>query len=97
MEGKEQTETKWVKRFLMLFFTGFLIILLGMVLLMVSALLSETGTTSVGGVIFIWFFPIVFGAGPEAHWLVLFAIVLAVLGIIMLVVMQKMAEKSVFN
>ncbi|MEM1566485.1 MAG: DUF131 domain-containing protein [Candidatus Bathyarchaeia archaeon] len=82
MTDKEQAETKWFKRFITLFFVGFLIILLGIVFLTVAMLLSGTGNASVGGVVFIWFFPIVFGAGPEAHWLILFAIILAVLGII---------------
>lgn len=93
---EEQTETKWFKRFLALFFAGFLIILLGMVLLVASAFWAGTGTANIGGVIFIWFFPIVFGTGPEAHWLILLAIVLAVLGITLFLVMRKTIEKDGF-
>ena len=87
-------ETFWFKRFFTTFFIGFLIILLGVAFLVAAALLSGGGNTSFGGVIFIWFFPIVFGAGPEAHWLILFAIILAVLGIIMLFVMRKEMRKA---
>lgn len=96
MIGKngEQTESQWLKRFITLFFVGFSIILLGVIFLVASALLSGGENTSVGGVIFIWFFPIVFGAGPEAHWLILFAIILAVLSILILFMLRKKTEKT---
>jgi uncharacterized membrane protein len=93
-EKEKIPETFWFKRFLTLFFIGFLIILLGVAFLVAFALLSGGGNTSFGGVIFIWFFPIVFGAGPEAHWLILFAIILAVLGIIILFIMRKEVRKA---
>ncbi|MEM2281551.1 MAG: DUF131 domain-containing protein [Candidatus Bathyarchaeia archaeon] len=86
-EPVEEQEAKWFKRFLTLFFIGLFITLLGVVFLVAAALFPGTGTSSIGGIVFIWFFPIVFGAGPEAHWLILFAIVLAVLGLIMLFAM----------
>jgi len=93
-EEEVQAETFWFKRFFTMFFIGFLIILLGVAFLVAAALLSGGGNTSFGGVIFIWFFPIVFGAGPEAHWLILFAIILAVFGVILLFVMRKMTVKT---
>ena len=96
-EKEEIAETLWFKRFLTLFFIGFLIILLGVAFLVAAALLSGGGNTSFGGVIFIWFFPIVFGTGPEAQWLILFAIILAVLGIIMLFIMRKSAESRALS
>ncbi|MEM2419737.1 MAG: DUF131 domain-containing protein [Candidatus Bathyarchaeia archaeon] len=85
---EKQTE-KWFKLFLTLFFVGFLAILLGIILLIVAALLSGAGNASFGGVLFIWFFPIVFGAGPEAHWLIFFAVILAVLGVILFLVSRR--------
>jgi uncharacterized membrane protein len=91
---KEQVEAKWFKRFIKLFFAGFLLILLGVIILMAATLLSGSGNASFGGVIFIWFFPIVFGAGPEAHWLILFAVILAVLGVIVFLVTRKTVGKS---
>ncbi|MEM2263391.1 MAG: DUF131 domain-containing protein, partial [Candidatus Bathyarchaeia archaeon] len=72
------------------------IILVGMMLLVAATLLLGNGKASVGGVILIWFFPIVFGVGPEAHWLVLFAVVLAVLGLVMLFIMWKAAKRREF-
>lgn len=89
-------ETEWFKRFLILFFVGFFVILLGIVLLTVAALLSGTGNASVGGFIWVFpFLPIVFGAGPETHWLILLAAVLAILGVFMFFVMWKTLERRV--
>lgn len=96
--AEEQAEAKWFNRFIMLLFVGFIMIVLGLVLLTAAALLSEAGNASVGGFVWIFpFFPIVFGAGPEARWLALFAIILAVLGVIMFFVLWKTAEKRVFS
>ncbi|MEM0058263.1 MAG: hypothetical protein QXT10_02885 [Candidatus Bathyarchaeia archaeon] len=94
MNGEADTRT--FERFLTLFLLGFTIILVGMMLLVAATLLLGNGKASVGGVIFIWFFPIVFGVGPEAHWLVLFAVVLAVLGLVMLFIMWKAAKRREF-
>lgn len=94
MNGEADTRT--LKRFLTLFLLGFIMILVGMMLLVAATLFLGDGKASVGGVIFIWFFPIVFGAGPEAHWLILFAVVLAVLGLVMLLVMWKAAKRREF-
>ncbi|MEM0095537.1 MAG: hypothetical protein QW660_02730 [Candidatus Bathyarchaeia archaeon] len=95
---EEQAEAKWFKRFITLFFAGFIVIVLGIVFLTVAAFLSGAGDLSVGGFVWIFpFFPIVFGAGPEAHWLVLFAVILAVLGVIVFFVFWKTAWKGVFS
>lgn len=97
MAGEEQAETKWFKRFLTLFFAGFLMILLGIAFLIAVALLSGTGTANTGWgiIIWLWFFPIVIGAGPEAHWLILIAAILAALGIIVLFMTRKTVGKDV--
>ncbi|MCS7124255.1 MAG: DUF131 domain-containing protein [Candidatus Bathyarchaeota archaeon] len=94
MIGEEQAETKRFKRFLTMFFAGFFILFLGVVFLAAAALLSGTGVVNVGGVIFIWFFPIVFGAGPEAHWLMLIAVILAVLSLVVLLTTRKTVGKG---
>jgi len=83
------------QRPLMLLFLGFFIALLGIVILTITALLTSGSSTSFGIVIFIGPIPIVVGAGPEAQWLILFAIILAVLSIIMFIAMRKQADKKV--
>jgi len=79
------------KSFSILFLLGFLTILIGMILIVAATILlgGQSGSWGVGGVIFIGPFPIVFGAGPEVHWLVFIAIILAILSIVMLILMQR--------
>ena len=76
-----------------LFITGFFLVLVGIAVIVVASLLSG-GSVSGGVVIFIGPFPIVFGAGPGATWLVLIGIVLAALSVILFVAMRrKITEK----
>lgn len=76
------------QKFLMLFVVGFLIIFVGIIILMVAAVLSN-GSTNFGVFIFIGPSPIVVDAVPEAPWMVLFAVILAILGIIMVVMLRR--------
>ena len=94
-ENRQKTEDHGVKGFLALFFIGFFIILAGIICLVIAALSSE-GSISFGGFVFIGPFPIVFGGGPGALWLVLFAIILGVLSIIMFLIMRK-SRKGAFR
>jgi uncharacterized membrane protein len=81
------------QKFLMLFIIGFFIIFVGIIILIVAALVYGEGSANFGGVIFIWFIPIVFGFGPESKWMILFAIILAVLGILMFLIMRRGIKK----
>lgn len=77
------------QKFLMLFIIGFFIIFLGIIILIIASLVYGEGSVNFGGVIWLWFIPIVFGAGPESQWMILFAIILAVLGIAMFLIMRR--------
>ena len=88
-------EATGLSRALALFLFGFFIVLLGIIILAVATLASG-GSASYGGVIFIGPIPIVFGAGPQATWLILFAIVLSALSIIVFVLTRKRMNKSAF-
>jgi uncharacterized membrane protein len=67
---------------------GIALVLIGIVVLVVvSLVLGSSG--SVGVVIFIGPFPIVFGSGPNATWLILIGIILAVLSIVLFWVMNR--------
>lgn len=81
-------------RILVLFVIGFFIVFVGIIIITAAAALSGGGSASFGGVIFIGPFPIVFGTGAQATWLILFAIILAALGIIVLLLMRRKMEKS---
>ena len=82
------------QKFLMLFIIGFFIIFLGIIILIIAAMVYGQGSANFGGVIFIWFIPIVFGVGPESKWIILFAIILTVLGIVMSLVMRREIKKA---
>ena len=70
---------------------GIALVFVGIMVLVVASLVSG-GSGSVGGVIFIGPFPIVFGAGPSAGWLILIGIILAVLSIVLFLVMNRRFE-----
>lgn len=82
------------KKFLILLIIGFFIIFLGIIILMVATMLYSEGSVNFGGVIFIWFIPMVFGVGPEATWMIIFAIILAVLSIIMFLILRREIAKA---
>jgi len=86
-------ESSIFPKFSLLFIIGFFTILVGVVILIVAAMLSD-GSANSGVVIFIGPFPIVVGAGREAPWMVLFSIVLAVLSIIMFLVLRREVKKT---
>ncbi|MGB9713924.1 MAG: TIGR00304 family membrane protein [Candidatus Bathyarchaeales archaeon] len=86
-ENKGNNESGFKKLFLMLTI-GFITIFVGVAILAVATVLSG-GSADVGGVIFIWFIPIVFGAGPHAAWMILFALILAVLSIVVLLILYR--------
>jgi uncharacterized membrane protein len=81
----ETEESEGSNRLSMLLTAGFVLIFAG-----VAAVLVAGGNSgSVGGVIFIGPIPIVFGAGPDAGWLIFAGVVIAVLGMIMFYVFNK--------
>jgi len=61
------------------------------VLVIVSLVLGSSG--SIGVIIFIGPFPIAFGSGPNAAWLILIGIILAVLSVVFFIIMNKRFEK----
>ncbi len=87
-------ETSIFRKFLILFIIGFFIIFVGIIILMVAAVLSGDSVNFGALIWIIPFFPIVVGAGPEASWMVLFAIILGVLGIIMFLILRREMKKA---
>ncbi len=82
------------KRFFLLLITGFLIVFVGIIILMIAAILFGSDSINFGAIIFIGPFPIIIGAGPEATWMVLFGIILAMLSIIMFVIMSRKLSRA---
>jgi len=94
MGENRKIKPSYPQKFLMLWILGFVIMLIGIIILIITALFYSNGSTNVGGVIFIWFIPIVFGFGPEAAWTILFAIILAVLSLIIFLLLKREAAKA---
>lgn len=79
----------WRVRWLfMMFIIGFFMVFVGMALLAFTAF-SNNGLAGVGGIIFIGPIPIVFGAGPEPHWLIMIAIILGIVCMAMMLLMKN--------
>jgi len=74
--------------FVKLFILGFFLIFIGMVILIVAALISGS-TESFSFFVIIGFIPIVFGAGQDLFWPLLFAIILTVLSIGFFIILWK--------
>jgi len=67
---------------------GIALVFVGIVVLVVASL-AFGSSGSVGIVIFIGPFPIVFGSVPNATWLILIGIILAVLSIVLFLIMNR--------
>ena len=67
---------------------GIALVFVGLVILVVATLVFG-GSGSVGGIILIGPIPIVFGAGPDASWLIVISIILAVLSTVLFLVMNR--------
>jgi len=79
--------------FFLLLILGFALVVVGVAVILVAAVFYGGGSASGGVVIFIGPFPIVIGAGPDAAWLVLFSIILAVLSLVVFLVMNRKIRK----
>ncbi len=71
-----------------LYLAGFLFVLVGIAVILAASFLNS-GAISGGLVIFIGPFPIVFGMGSSATWLVLIGIIVGAFSIILFVIMRK--------
>ncbi len=67
---------------------GVALVFVGIVVLVVVSLVFGS-STSVGVVVFIGPFPIVFGSGPNAAWLITIGVVLAALSVVLFFVLNR--------
>jgi uncharacterized membrane protein len=87
-EENEEEDIPISNRFFSLLILGIVLVFVGIVVLAVASVVLG-GSGSAGVVIFIGPFPIVFGSGPNAAWLITIGIILAVLSIVIFLVMNK--------
>jgi uncharacterized membrane protein len=71
---------------------GITLVFAGIAVLVVASVVLG-GSGSVGGVILIGPIPIVFGAGPDAGWLIAISIILTVVSLILFLVMNRRARR----
>ena len=76
-------------RFFLLLLLGFILVVVGVFVVLAAAVFSGGGSVSGGAVIFIGPFPIVIGAGPDAEWLILIGVIIAVLSVVLFFVMNR--------
>jgi len=74
----EETSIVLGHKVLLLFLAGFLFVVAGAVILTETALFSSSSHGSFGVTVFIGPFPILIGGGPDAQWLILATIILAI-------------------
>jgi uncharacterized membrane protein len=94
LRSAEENEAEGIEvssRFFNLIILGIALIFVGIVVVVVASVVLGSG--SFGAVIFIGPFPIVFGLGPNATWLILIGIILSVVSVIIFVVMNRRLGK----
>jgi uncharacterized membrane protein len=90
-DGKSENGEEGIavsSKFVQLLILGFAIVIIGLIVVFVAAALGG-GSASVGGVIFIGPFPIVFGAGPDAAWLIAISVALAAISLFIFIMMRR--------
>jgi len=79
---------------LKLFFLGFLLIFVGVIVLVFAAWLRGDSAVSGGLIVIVGFIPIILGAGPYAIFAILIAAVLTIIAFVVFVWMRKQASKG---
>lgn len=85
---KENEENLHETRILFMFMMGFILAFAGIIVLLISTLLSGQNRGSVGVVIFIGPFPIVVGTGQNALLLIIATAVLVIMSVILLLLFR---------
>ncbi len=80
-------------RLLTLIIIGFSIIFIGIIILIVASLMSGSNT-GFGVFILVGPIPIIIGAGPEAQWLILIAIILTIISVMTYLAIHRQIQKN---
>jgi uncharacterized membrane protein len=75
-------------RLLSVLFLGIALVFVGIAVLLVASVVLG-GSGSVGGVILIGPIPIVFGAGPNATWIIIIGVIVAVMSVAFSILMSR--------
>jgi uncharacterized membrane protein len=95
MSEEDKTESEGIavyRRLFGLVVLGISLVFAGVaVIIAASALSGSSG--SVGGVILIGPIPIVFGAGPDAAWLILLSVILTIISVVLFLIMNRRVKR----
>ena len=92
----EQDEAEGIavsSRLLGLVLLGITLVFVGIAVIIVATIVLG-GSGSVGGIILIGPIPIVFGAGPEAVWLIAISVILSVISIVLFLIMNRRVRRK---
>lgn len=73
-------------------FLGLALVFVGITVLVIASVVLG-GSGSVGGVILIGPIPIVFGAGPDAEWLIAISIILTIVSVVLFLITNRKTRK----
>ena len=74
----------------LLLIAGLTLIFAGIIAVIAATALGSAGTSASGGIIiFIGPFPLVFGAGPDAPWLILIGVILAIISFVSFILLRR--------
>ena len=95
MSSDEETQEEGIGisgRLLGFLLLGITLVFAGIAVLAVASLVI--GGSSVGGIILIGPIPIVFGAGPDAAWLIAVSIILTVVSVVLFLIMNRRTRRT---
>jgi len=93
LNGQDEGEGIAVSsRLLGLVLLGITLVFVGIAVIIVASVVLG-GSGSVGGIILIGPIPIVFGAGPEAGWLIAISVILSVISLVLFLIMNRRVRR----
>ncbi len=96
MSDEDKTEVGGVavsSRLFSLVILGISLVFVGVAVMIAASMFTGGGSGSVGGVILIGPFPIVFGAGPDATWLIALSVVLTIISVVLFMVLNRKVKR----
>jgi uncharacterized membrane protein len=85
-DSEELTLPRGIYRWVLL---GIALVFVGLLVIVVASLVFNSGSGSIGVVIFIGPIPIVFGSGPDKYWLILIGVIITIISLIAFLVMNR--------
>jgi uncharacterized membrane protein len=94
MSNEEDKEEGFAvsSRLLALLLAGISLVFVGIAIIVVASIVLGSG--SVGGVILIGPIPIIFGAGPDALWLIIIGVIISIISIVLFLVLNRRTRRE---